>query len=48
MKIDIHHLTILVYSPPQVVLLTVDLHEDFIDEEGITIAPVLSLQSSGV
>ena len=42
----INHLTILVYGSPQVVLLTVDLHENFIDEEGITIASVLSFQSA--
>ena len=29
-------------------LLAIDLHEDFIDVEGITVASVLSLQSSGV
>jgi len=29
-------------------LLAVDFHENFIDEEGIAIAPVLSLQSAGI
>jgi hypothetical protein len=29
-------------------LLAVDLHEDFIDVEGVAISTVLSLQSSGV
>jgi hypothetical protein len=30
------------------VLLAIDLHEDFIDEKGITVASALSVQSSGV
>ena len=29
-------------------LLAVDLHENFIDEEGITVATVLSLQATGI
>ncbi len=29
-------------------LLAVDLHEYFVDEEGITVASMLSLQSPGV
>jgi hypothetical protein len=29
-------------------MLVVDSDEDFIDEEGVTIAPVLSFQSSSV
>ena len=29
-------------------LLAIDLHKDFIDEEGIAIASMLSLQSFGV
>jgi len=48
LKVYIHNLAILVYCPPQVVLLAIDFDEDFIDEEGVTIAPVLSLQSAGI
>ena len=29
-------------------LLAIDFDDDFIDEEGVTIAPVLSLQSAGI
>jgi hypothetical protein len=36
------------YSPPQVILLAIDLHEDFIDEEGITIALMFSLQPPSI
>ena len=48
LKIHIHHLTILINRPPQIVLLAVDLHEYFIDQEGIAIAPMHSLQYSSV
>ena len=34
LKIHIHHLAILVDSSPQVMLLAIDFHEDFIHEEG--------------
>ncbi|MGB5706054.1 MAG: hypothetical protein WBM41_04435, partial [Arenicellales bacterium] len=40
--------TILFNSPPKIVILANDLYEDFIDEEGVTVASVLSLQSFGV
>ena len=29
-------------------LLAVDLYEDFIDVEGVAVAPVLSLQAAGI
>ena len=29
-------------------LLAIDLHEDFIDEEGVAIASMLSFQSAGI
>ena len=48
LQIHIHHLTVLVNSSPQVTLLTVDPHEDFIDEESVTVTLVLSLQSTSV
>jgi hypothetical protein len=44
----INHFTILVHRSPQVVLLAVDFDEDLINEEGITVALVLSLQSPRV
>ena len=43
LKKDIDHLAILVYSTPKVVLLAVDLHEDFIDVESIAVATMFSL-----
>ena len=36
----INHFTILIDRTPKVVLLALDLHKDFIYEEGITIALV--------
>jgi hypothetical protein len=44
----INYFAILVNSPPQIMLLAVDLDEDLIDKERITIAPVFSFQSTGV
>jgi hypothetical protein len=38
----INHLTILVYGSPQIMLLAIDLHEDFTDIEGIAIALMAS------
>jgi hypothetical protein len=45
LKIDINNLAILIDSPLQVMLLTVDLYEDLIDEKRIAVAAVLSFQS---
>jgi hypothetical protein len=45
---DIYDLTILINSPPEVMLLTVDLHEDFIDVERVTLAQVPSLESLSI
>jgi hypothetical protein len=39
---------LLVYGSPQVLLFAADLHEDFIDKEGVTIAAVLSFQAAGI
>ncbi|MGB5708904.1 MAG: hypothetical protein WBM41_19010, partial [Arenicellales bacterium] len=36
------------HSSPQVVLLAVDFHKDFIDVAGIAVASVLSFQPAGV
>lgn len=48
LKIDIHHIAILIHCSPQVVLLTIYLHKDFVDEEGIAIASVPSFQTAGI
>jgi hypothetical protein len=45
LKIDINNLAILIDSPLQVMLLTVDLYEDLIDEKRIAVAAVLSFQT---
>jgi hypothetical protein len=42
----INNLTILVNRPPEIMLLAIDLHKDFINVEGIAVALMLSLQSS--
>jgi hypothetical protein len=48
LKIYIDHLTILIDSPPELMLLTVYLYEDLVDEKGITVATMTSFQSSSV
>jgi hypothetical protein len=48
LKIHINHISILVNGSPQIMLLTIDLYEDFIDVEGITLASVLALQSTSI
>ncbi len=48
LKIDINNLAILIDSPLQVMLLTVDLYEDFVEEKGVAVASVFTLQSSCV
>ena len=48
LEININHFAILIYCTPEVMLLAVDLYKNFIDEKCVTIATVLSLQSSGV
>jgi hypothetical protein len=45
LKICINNLAILVNSPSQVVLLAIDLHEDFIDKEGVTESTMTSSES---
>jgi hypothetical protein len=47
-KVDINDLSILVYGSPQIMLLAIDLHEDFIDVECVAKASVLSLKPSSV
>jgi hypothetical protein len=36
---------LLIHSPPQIILLAVDLDENFINVEGVTVASVLSIGS---
>jgi hypothetical protein len=48
LQIHIHHLTTLVHSPPQVMLLAVYFYEDFIDIECVAIPLMFALQSSRV
>jgi hypothetical protein len=43
LKMHINPLAILVNSTPKIMLLANDLHENFIDEEGITVVSMLSL-----
>ena len=42
-----NHHVILIYSPPQVMLLAINLHEYFIDEKGVAVTPVSTLQAPG-
>ena len=48
LKIHINHFTILIHSSPKVMLFAIDLHEDFIDEKGIAVSTMISLQPSSV
>ena len=43
LEVDIHYLAILIHSPPQIMLLAINLHKDFIDIEGIAVALVSPL-----
>ncbi len=48
LKIHINNLLILIYCTPQIVLIAIDLHKDLVDEEGVTVATVLSFQAASV
>ena len=48
LQVHVNHFTVLIYGPPEIVLLAIDSDEHFIDVEGVAIASVLSLQSSSV
>jgi hypothetical protein len=48
LNLRIHRSHILVDDSLQVVLLTVDLHENFIDVERVAEASMLSFQAAGV
>jgi hypothetical protein len=47
LKKHVHHVSVLVDRAPQIVLLAVDLDEDFIDKKCIAISLMLALQSLG-
>lgn len=44
----INHLTVLIHRTPEIVLLALDLHEDLIDEEGVTESLVPAPKFPGV
>jgi hypothetical protein len=48
LKIHINHFTVLVYGPPEIMLLAVDLDEYFIDVKGVAETSVPSLQATGI
>ena len=48
LKININDLAVLVDGSPQITLLTIYLHEVFIDVKGIVIASVFSFQPCGL
>jgi hypothetical protein len=48
LEIHIHHFTVLINSTPEIMLLAVDLHKDFVDVECVTVASVFPLQPSAV
>jgi hypothetical protein len=48
LKININDLTVLIYSAPQVMLLTADFDEDFIDIKRVAIGLMLSFQSASM
>jgi hypothetical protein len=48
LKININDLTVAIDSAPQVMLLTVDFDEDFLDVERVTLALMLSFQSASI
>ena len=45
---DVDHIPVLIHSPPKILALTVDRHEDFVQEPCISEAPLLSLQAPRV
>jgi hypothetical protein len=45
---NIHHFSVLINGPPKILLLAVDLHEDFVDVERVTESPVSLCQSTCV
>ena len=48
LQIYINYISILIYCPPEIVLLPVYLHKDFIDIERVTITSVVSLETASI
>ncbi len=48
LEININYFAILIHSAPQIVLLTLNLHEDFVDVESVSVALVSTFQPSGI
>ena len=48
LQIDIDHFSILIHSAPQILLLTIDLHEDLVEVECIAVTTVSLLESTRV
>ena len=46
LQIDIHHLPVLIDSPPQIMLFAIYLYEDFIEVKSVTVTSVLAFQSA--
>lgn len=42
----INYVAVLVDGSPQIMLITIYLDEDLVDEEGVTVAPVFSLKAA--
>ena len=45
---DFDHITILIYGTPEIVFLTVNSHEEFVDMPSIAETPLSLLETSGV
>jgi hypothetical protein len=48
LQIDIYDFSILIHSPPQILLLAIDFHEDLIDVECIAITTMSPFESTSV
>ena len=45
---DVNHVTVLIHRAPEILALTVDRHEDFVQEPGVSESALSSLQLPGV
>jgi len=48
LQINIYHFSILINSPPQILLLAIDLHENLINVERVTVSSLPAPQSFGI
>jgi hypothetical protein len=48
LKVYIHHIPMLVHSPPQIVLLASDLYEDLINVECVAVALMSAFKTTGI